>query len=986
MSPSADTTTIEEDGDDLTILSRKRKSSSTGTIGSRNDNTASTGTTGNTTDIHITDNQRTGHHHHRPKKERTDPPTTNFTITAATTAWATIPDDVIKTAWGHYRAFLDSENGLIGEDEEQEEEEDGDGGDGDDNDDENDGDGDSDNENDNDNDNDGDGDNDNDNDNGDGDDNDGENDKDVEEDGENNDDGDNDDDNDDGNDSEEEIERCALDAGGGGNTGDIDELQMIVELLDLDPASASPTTPLEDKDADNGANTTVEEMYRTYRSERSLLPALLSMTYFHLGSYAISQGFQHDTTTTTTTTTNDDNDNDDGTSTDTPHDYLRRSLEYLPCNAAARSMLANYDRMNLFERPEVICRRYGVAADDARVVREGALSILRGKDDEMEDQEDEEDEEGGYKEWVELLLLDGVAGVLYIGDDDSDDDEEEEDVEEEDEHDEKGNEETADEHPQLTVPNSDEEGGGENDDAIAVAHSTTDDEGEDNDRNTVDDGDDDDDDDENDIEQDYSTSQVEATASFMAALLNSTLGRQDEALRFLRRFNVTHRIHPNVWNASSASSSSVSKETKEEVGERRRICAPSPAFNPVSFRGRRDKKEEWSTKGVLPPSLYERMCDVFAPSSSYWRESDYNNRGYYSFFHDIPPPPPPPTNGAKRPNDNLINRVVIDHLLPLVQAQLRSKHHDAAPTPPIQQQIVGFEWWAHTRPIRANLGHQLHFDTDETLLSQANDDDGGEKDGGATTGENVAVTHPIASSVLYLTGNGRERDSDGEDRRPAGSTVIFDQTPGSEEAASRVWVSEPQDNSFMVFPGDYLHGVLPCRGGGDDGGAGATTAIEPEPEGQSSNSSSGGTVQRLTFMVGFWTRCVPDTMEERTLYGPCGPLPPAGDARHTWVDGIAAPPPPGGGVGDGDGNGGSDMVVDDYALPCISPAWEPIHDEGRTGGGGERGRSNDGGNPPPASATAAVGRLEIPKSLDHRFFVNDPANFFRESLFKDESF
>ena len=73
----------------------------------------------------------------------------------------------------------------------------------------------------------------------------------------------------------------------------------------------------------------------------------------------------------------------------------------------------------------------------------------------------------------------------------------------------------------------------------------------------------------------------------------------------------------------------------------------------------------------------------------------------------------------------------MNHVLPLAQSQLKPGHDP----------IVGFEWWVrvHTRSIQANLGHQLHFDTDEAFLAQ-------EKE----------VTHPAVSSVLYLTGNNSE--------------------------------------------------------------------------------------------------------------------------------------------------------------------------------------------------------------------------------------
>lgn len=153
-------------------------------------------------------------------------------------------------------------------------------------------------------------------------------------------------------------------------------------------------------------------------------------------------------------------------------------------------------------------------------------------------------------------------------------------------------------------------------------------------------------------------------------------------------------------------------------------------------------------------------------------------------------------------------------------------------------------------------------------------------------------------------------------------------------------------------------------------------------------------------MFGFWMQRVPDTMEERMIYIPCTLLPPTCDGQYTWVYNIAALSLPGGGMDQDvgqrrkeevqDNDSGGNAMVDGHALPYIAPAWEAIRNGGRTGKG-ERGRNkgngnnDDSGNHPP-TGTSTSGLLEIPKFLNHRFFVNDPANFFQESMFKDESF
>jgi len=258
------------------------------------------------------------------------------------------------------------------------------------------------------------------------------------------------------------------------------------------------------------------------------------------------------------------------------------------------------------------------------------------------------------------------------------------------------------------------------------------------------------------------------------------------------------------------------------------------------------------------------------------------------------------------------------------------------------------------------------------------------------------VTHPIISSVLYLTGAPGDGTATGaadceEDTAATavadaaahspGSTVVFDQTPDSKEVASRAWVSRPRNNSFMVFPGNLLHGVLPCAGTGKKdlrrdkigcGGSEGGTAID-------SDEKIVESIHRLTFMVGFWTRNVTDGMGERKLYSPCGPLPPA-SAEHSWV--VESQTGYNGdkstkslkGKHDGNENTRRERRSDSTygMLPSVSPAWEQF----------------DGSNDEKQCQTGEVtpGRplLTIPKGLDHRFFVWNAPCCFSESLFEKE--
>ena len=217
--------------------------------------------------------------------------------------------------------------------------------------------------------------------------------------------------------------------------------------------------------------------------------------------------------------------------------------------------------------------------------------------------------------------------------------------------------------------------------------------------------------------------------------------------------------------------------------------------------------------------------------------------------------------------------VICNYLLPLAEEQLTAASIENSDEGEKQKEkICGFEWWVHTRPIHANLGHNLHFDTDESLLAQ-----------------DKKITHPVLSSVLYLTGD-----------ETSGATVVFDQTPDSDKPAQHAWRCVPKDNSYMTFPGNLLHGVLPCPGKKQKGDEKSISKnVDSEKSGKrflnvselwkdaagddqkNDDESKEESPHRLTLLVWFWSRRVPDQMKERKLYGPCGPIPPAEDTQ--WV-------------------------------------------------------------------------------------------------------
>lgn len=538
-------------------------------------------------------------------------------------------------------------------------------------------------------------------------------------------------------------------------------------------------------------------------------------------------------------------DGNDGTSsTSSPEDFIQKALQYWSTNPIAYKTLADYHRRKCSEHYslENVCTLYEKGAEYATYWRTVALEKMEYKDDD----DDTDAATAGMpniNEWVELLIIQGALDVesIYIDDNDDGDDEDED---------------------------------GENDYV----------------------------DEDDDIYT--SSSKVESSSLFMSAYLLSALSKHDKALVYLKKFHLSHRIHPNVWllasnHAQLPSTSSLSSDID---------------FSPRIYCGSNDS-------GVLPPELHAQLCHLFAPGATYWKESDYNNRGYYSYFiglNDINHVSP----------SNIIEDLIVNHLLPHANQSLRDTKVGGDPS---SQQIIGAEWWVHTRPLGANLGHQIHYDTDEYMLNSKK-----------------KVTHPVVSSVLYLTGAGKrdcnEADDSATHSATAGSTIIFNQSPESTNVASQAWVSQPRDNSFMTFPGNLLHGVLPCT----------DVRVSDNRGGVNSNNEDEG-LHRLTVLVGFWTRDVRDGMGERELYSPCGPLPPP-ILEHSWVMQSQT------GYTDRKHEKKKQKATkaDDRMmctkLPSTSPAWEKF--------------SGD-----------EISTLTIPKELDHRFFVWNAPHCFSESLF-----
>ena len=382
--------------------------------------------------------------------------------------------------------------------------------------------------------------------------------------------------------------------------------------------------------------------------------------------------------------------------------------------------------------------------------------------------------------------------------------------------------------------------------------------------------------------EEYGQSKVLSTASYMAAVLASVLGKHSVARTALQAYgsDVT-RIHPNVWDAAAGNLSSNTTTTR--TGTSGSESKTTGAFTPSVFQD------------AIPPDMARVLRYAFRPDAPYWDQSGYERGVYYSFWSDY--------NANNPVASNVVEDVILSFMLPRVKQVV-----DVS-------ELAGFEWWVHTRPQGANLGHQLHFDTDEALLEQ-----------------DQIVSFPISATVLYLT----------EEDNHFGATVLLDQTPYCKQNAERAWISVPKPRSFLVFPGDLLHGVLPCA---------------PKVEnGRKRKLESSNQPHRLTFMVNFWARNIPEKLRKRRLYGPSGPFPPTTRA-HSWTNDLLD-------------NGRypralrgfcSQKVSGKESLRCIQPAWERVGSE-----------TNANDEP-----------VDLPPSgINQRFFVKNAPTFFYNTLFE----
>ena len=160
----------------------------------------------------------------------------------------------------------------------------------------------------------------------------------------------------------------------------------------------------------------------------------------------------------------------------------------------------------------------------------------------------------------------------------------------------------------------------------------------------------------------------------------------------------------------------------------------------------------------------------------------------------------------------------------------------------------------------------------------------------------------------------------------ADPTIVLNQRVG-DGPAEKAFVVPPSQGSFLTFPGDLLHGVLPS----------ALTNPTRRP--------------RITLMVGFWTKPVSKLDE----IGPCGSLPKI-SSSCTWPTVLQ--------VTSAEEHPQKEEETKPVQQPGIIEVPSPWEDliSGTNKLAGDR-------------TDALKSRLDVPEELDQRFYVKEMESF-----------
>ena len=458
---------------------------------------------------------------------------------------------------------------------------------------------------------------------------------------------------------------------------------------------------------------------------------------------------------------------------------------------------------------------------------------------------------------------------------------------------------------------------------------------------------------------------VKPKARLALAIALHQLGRHKEASEQLSHFGFAQQLAPALWRYNV-------READQGTGTVASQHLAPPAATAAA-------QQDWHATPVrlfrdaVPPKLRAALCTAFAPEAPFWRETQYasGRHGYYSFFQ-----PGDHSRGASPSDFGVIERL-LQWLRPLTGIPAGD--------------LLGAEWWVHTRP-RHSAGHTMHFDTAENalhleaLLQHLRKTDAGTREGECdaktasvvachnSDGDDTMLAHPAVSSVIFLS------DSPAADG--FGPTIVLDQpasgasgnpdgSGGDDEGddekmlAQRAWIARPVGGSLLLFRGDLLHGVLPP----------VATVDAVEAAGTEEEDGSGtDRRQRCTLMIGWWTRATVervahqrrrqnnsadagklDAVLARLRYRPCAPVPDVGKGVSwpamlhdpAFVDGTGMPDP----VDVELSTGPQPVPVEQVAKP-----WAPV--------------------PPPlvSPELLASGLEEVPDATNQRFFIHSCAD------------
>ena len=215
---------------------------------------------------------------------------------------------------------------------------------------------------------------------------------------------------------------------------------------------------------------------------------------------------------------------------------------------------------------------------------------------------------------------------------------------------------------------------------------------------------------------------------------------------------------------------------------------------------------------------------------------------------------------------------------------------------------------------------------------------------------------------------------------PYGATILFDQTPSTSQNAGMAWLNIPKSKSFLIFPGDLLHGVMPCM-------TYSSRDLPNKAGSPCSQRTLGGDElplpHRLTLMVNFWAYRIPERLKQQKLYGASSPFPPM-TRRHSWTQDIMIGyPRPVSVVNDHSAIWApipSGLDDDSTSLIPVSPAWDQLHEVDDINDGEKSTMEYDEWMFP---CSELQDSLAIPPSgsgINQRFFVPKDPSFFKSTL------